>query len=210
MDGEYHTTTTTMPRIFLLPLLLCLVPGHVAAFAPSKSIAFARSATRPSSSSLNLLDPLATTSTDNVLNMANSYWLATIDSDIANIPDNEFTSVFTGGIIVMLGGVLSALIVGFILEKRNLYANVVADSYAQGAQDEEFWKGLSDEEKKKTKELLQKVNRSLEGEASVETKETTTTSAGEPVASASLKEEAEPKQETKLKEESKADMFSDY
>jgi hypothetical protein len=57
----------------------------------------------------------------------------------------------------MFGGVLSALMVGFILERGDLYANVVADSYAQGAQDEEFWKGLSEEEKKKAEEMLQRI-----------------------------------------------------
>ena len=60
----------------------------------------------------------------------------------------------------MMGGIVSALIVGFILESRNLYATVVADSYAQGAEDEEFWKGLSEEEKKKAQELLQKLKAS--------------------------------------------------
>jgi hypothetical protein len=90
--------------------------------------------------------------------MASNMWISTIDSDIANIPQNEFAPVFMGGIIVMFGGVISALIVGYILESKNLYANVVADSYAQGADDEEFWKGLSDEEKKKTQALIDKLN----------------------------------------------------
>lgn len=58
----------------------------------------------------------------------------------------------------MFGGVLSALIVGFILERGNLYANVVADSYVQSAQDEEFWKGLSDEEKKKAQQMIDRLN----------------------------------------------------
>lgn len=89
--------------------------------------------------------------------MASNMWISTIDSDIANIPQNEFAPVFMGGIIVMFGGVISALIVGYILESKNLYANVVADSYAQGADDEEFWKGLSDEEKKKTQALIDKL-----------------------------------------------------
>ena len=52
----------------------------------------------------------------------------------------------------MFGGVLSALVVGFILDRGDLYATVAAESYLQGADDEEFWKGLSDEEKKKTLE----------------------------------------------------------
>lgn len=90
--------------------------------------------------------------------MASNMWISTIDSDIANIPQNEFAPVFMGGIIVMFGGVISALIVGYILESKNLYANVVADSYAQGSDDEEFWKGLSDEEKKKTQALIDKLN----------------------------------------------------
>lgn len=89
--------------------------------------------------------------------MASNMWISTIDSDIANIPQNEFAPVFMGGIIVMFGGVISALIVGYILESKNLYANVVADSYAQGSDDEEFWKGLSDEEKKKTQALIDKL-----------------------------------------------------
>lgn len=58
----------------------------------------------------------------------------------------------------MFGGVISASIVGYILESKDLYANVVADSYAQGADDEDFWKGLSDEEKKKTQALIDKLN----------------------------------------------------
>lgn len=58
----------------------------------------------------------------------------------------------------MFGGLLSALIVGYILDSRNLYASVVADSYAQGADNEEFWKGLSGEEKKKAQALIDKLN----------------------------------------------------
>lgn len=99
----------------------------------------------------------------NSLHSMNSLVLATIDADIANIDDNKFGLVFAGGIAVMVGGVLSALIVGFILERGDLYASVVADSYLQGAQDEEFWKGLSEEETKKTQELLSKVKASKEG-----------------------------------------------
>lgn len=95
--------------------------------------------------------------------VTNSLIVATIDSDIANIPTNEFAPVFAGGIVVMFGGLLSALVVGFIVDKRNLYANLVADSYAQGEDDEEFWKGLNEEEKKKTQELLQRVRESKQG-----------------------------------------------
>ena len=98
--------------------------------------------------------------------VVNTLIVATIDSDIANIPTNEFAPVFAGGVVVMFGGLLSALVVGFIVDKRNLYANLVADSYAQGEDDEEFWKGLNEEEKKKTQELLQRVRESKQGGSS--------------------------------------------
>jgi hypothetical protein len=34
-----------------------------------------------------------------ILNTVNHLWIATIDSDIANIPENEFATVFAGGIV---------------------------------------------------------------------------------------------------------------
>ena len=86
-----------------------------------------------------------------------SNWIATIDADIANIPDNEFAPIFMGGILVMFGGVLSAIILGFILEKGDLYANVVADSYMQQGNDEEFWRGLSEEERIQGTEILRQL-----------------------------------------------------
>ena len=86
-----------------------------------------------------------------------SHWIATIDADIANIPDNEFAPIFMGGILVMFGGVLSAVILGFILEKGDLYANVVADSYMQQGNDEEFWRGLSEEERIQGTEILRQL-----------------------------------------------------
>ena len=93
----------------------------------------------------------------------NSLLIATIDSDIASIPDNEFATVFAGGIVVMFGGLFSALFVGWLVDSRNLYATIVADSYAQASadgDDEEFWKGLSEEEKIKTQELLKRLKAS--------------------------------------------------
>lgn len=58
----------------------------------------------------------------------------------------------------MLGGLLSAVFVGTIVDKKDLYATIVADSYAQSSDnDEEFWKGLSEEEKIKTQEFLSKM-----------------------------------------------------
>ena len=108
----------------------------------------------------------------------------------------------------MLGGVLAALMVGFILERGDLYANVVADSYAQGAEDEEFWKGLSEEEKKKTQEILQKIKDSKQGGSKqseaplVQPVQDVATSTDEPSPKAA---------DTPTSNQSKqVDMFSDY
>lgn len=59
----------------------------------------------------------------------------------------------------MIGGVFSAVMVGFLLESNNSYASVVADSYAQGG-DEEFWDSLSPEDQVKAKELIKKLKAS--------------------------------------------------
>jgi hypothetical protein len=98
----------------------------------------------------------------------------------------------------MFGGVLSALMVGFILERGNLYASVVADSYAQGGDNEEFWAGLSETERKKAEEVLQKIRDTKGG--------TVPASAAEPVMAA-----AQPIVSNEAKPEAKpVDMFSDY
>lgn len=142
--------------------------------------------------------------------IANSLIVATIDADIANIPTNEFAPIFAGGIAVMFGGLFSALAVGFIIDKRDLYVNIVADSYAQGADDAEFWKGLSEEEKKKTQELLQRLKESKEGGQNeksadigqiVSPKTTNLASNGAKIAS------ADP---TVIQEKKEIGMFSDY
>ncbi|KAG7363413.1 hypothetical protein IV203_026773 [Nitzschia inconspicua] len=114
-----------------------------------------------SSSSLQVFDPISVPSAD-LWNTAQSLWVATIDADIDKIPENEFATVFAGGIVVMLGGVISALIVGAILEKGDLYATLAAESYIQSEDDAEFWKNLSEEEKKKAQILLSKIKEGKE------------------------------------------------
>lgn len=145
--------------ILVAVFLLALVSSARAAFVGNSNsvTAFRRtSSSQSQQQSMNML-PDPSSFTDSVMSSSNML-LSTIDSDIANIPTNEFAPVFMGGIVVMFGGVLSALIVGFILERGNLYANVVADSYAQSEEDEEFWKGLSEEEKKKAQAMIDKLN----------------------------------------------------
>lgn len=85
------------------------------------------------------------------------FLIATIDSDIASMSSNEFAPVFMGGIAVMFGGLLSAIFVGVVVDRKDLSAQIVAESYSQGPDDEEFWKGLSEEEKKKAQELLKRI-----------------------------------------------------
>ena len=105
-----------------------------------------------------LLDDTAVTATTSIF-QSTSTFLSTISADIDNIPQDEFGKVFAGGIVVMIGGVFSALMVGFLLESGNSYASVVADSYAQGG-DEEFWDSLSPEDQVKARELIAKLKAS--------------------------------------------------
>jgi hypothetical protein len=100
----------------------------------------------------------------------------------------------------MFGGVLSVLIVGFILDRGDLYTNVAAESYLQSSEDEDFWKGLSEEEQNRAKDVLEKIKES-KGEVSTNNPATTPMFAAE---SASVTED-------KPAESSKPDdMFSDY
>eukprot|EP00980_Cylindrotheca_fusiformis_P006312 scaffold1352_cov144-Cylindrotheca_fusiformis.AAC.18 len=135
---------------------------------------------------------------------AGNFWLATIDGDIDAIPDNEFATVFAGGIAVMIGGVFSTMIVGLILDKGDLYANLAAESYLQSSEDGEFWKGLSDEEQKKTEEVIKKI-KSAKGEGNVEASVAT-------VDTDNKKHPRQPSKELEPTEASSAvkDMFSDY
>ena len=152
----------------------------------------------------------------------NNFLLATIDADIANISDNEFAPIFPGGIMVMFGGILSALIVGFILESNNSYANVIADSYAQSEDDEEFWKGLSDEEAIKVREAMQKLKAAKEGgtssstsskEVAANTMASETVAVVEPPSAATTADNTKKVTAMPSKETQNAgadDMFSDY
>mmetsp|Transcript_7464 Transcript_7464/g.14130 ORF Transcript_7464/g.14130 Transcript_7464/m.14130 type:complete len:243 (+) Transcript_7464:158-886(+) len=94
--------------------------------------------------------------------LSSSHLISTISADIDNIPQDDFGTVFAGGIAVMIGGVLSTLIVGFLLERGDSYANVVAESYAQGG-DEEFWRSLSPDDQERAREMLEKLRESKKG-----------------------------------------------
>merc|ERR1719203_1011415 len=79
----------------------------------------------PSITSLNLWLP-----DEHALTSASSF-IATIDSDIANIPDNEFGKVFAGAGVIMLGSILSTVFVGFLIESTDGYADLVAETYVE-------------------------------------------------------------------------------
>jgi hypothetical protein len=123
--------------------------------------------------------------------------LATIDADIEKISNEDFGLVFAGGIFVMIGGVLSALIVGFILQRSNNYAQIVADSYAQGG-DDAFWNSLSPEDREKTKEMIEKLRQSKSGVDSVQSRPT-----GQETQDKKLLKERDIQRET-------VSMFNDY
>mmetsp|Transcript_16863 Transcript_16863/g.23444 ORF Transcript_16863/g.23444 Transcript_16863/m.23444 type:complete len:202 (+) Transcript_16863:148-753(+) len=196
--------------VLLFAALLCcsgssVVDGAFVTGGPPTTASFSRSARGPSGA----VKPTGT-SHNMLLDSSSSFaastnlLISTIDSDIAKIPENEFAPVFMGGIAVMFGGVLSAVIVGAILESRDSYASIVADSYVQGAEDEEFWKGLSDEEKTKMEGLLQKVRDSKkDSEGSVPQNANALT---EDTAAAATTSSIE----VPMKEEKELDMFSDY
>ena len=109
-----------------------------------------------------------------------------------------------------MGGVLSALIVGFLLEKGDLYASVAAESYLQSAESEDFWKGLSEEEKKKTEEVLAKIKAQKEGggaPAALASTEIQEPAATTPAASSDSQENSSMAPAVASKP---TDMFSDY
>jgi len=180
---------------------LALLTPSQSFLSPSQNQGF-RNNLPPEKTALNLHDV-----SEIVTTAANNLWLATIDADIDAIPDNEFATVFAGGIAVMFGGVLSTVIVGFILDKSDIYANLAAESYLQTVDDEEFWKGLSAEEKVMAEAAL---NRIKESRGEVVPPPTEPAGAEEPAAS--MASSVEKTTEKGSQEESSVpkDMFSDY
>lgn len=127
-----------------------------------------------------------------------STYISTIDSDIANIPDDEFGKVFAGGGVIIFGSILSTIFVGFLIESSNSYADLVAETYAEQdfvtedkKQKEEYLNslGLSDEEKAETEEMVRAFREKKMRKAGTWTEE-------------------DEMEKAKAKEE--RDMFSDY
>ena len=120
----------------------------------------------------------------------------------------------------MIGSVISAMMVGFMLEKGDLYASVAAESYLQSGDDEAFWKTLSDEEQVKAREILDKIKSSSKketrGESSTGSSPTTTGSSSRVVVDsnvavgASSMSEPPARAAAPVQASKPADMFSDY
>ena len=112
----------------------------------------------------------------------------------------------------MVGGLISTTLLGTIIEKKDLYANLAAESYIDMADDPAFWKkmteGMSPEEQEKAKELMAKIKAQRAGE-SVEAPlamSSEPTSSVEPIQSSSAPSETAKDEATTASN----DMFSDY
>ena len=112
----------------------------------------------------------------------------------------------------MIGGLICVIIVGTLIDKGDLYANLAAESYIQTADDKEFWKNMSEDEKRKAEAMLSKIKdgkdkgldeKELQASvmAEVEGDSQTTTSSSAPSERPAKKTEAA---------KASADMFSDY
>jgi hypothetical protein len=147
-----------------------------------------------------------TTTTAATTHAAQNLWIATIDSDIANIQLEEFRKVFAGGIAVMAGGLISTTMVGYILKKKDLYTSLAAESYLDMAKDDpDFWKkmsdGLSEQEKAKVETWrIEQLPQQEGGDAVVNVVDNSSSSSNVETANAAEKETAK----------ASNDMFSDY
>ena len=148
---------------------------------------------------------------------AQNLWIATIDSDIANIQLEEFRKVFAGGIAVMAGGLISTTMVGFILKKKDLYTSLAAESYLDMAKDDpDFWKkmsdGLSEQEKAKVETWRIKQLQQQEGGNAVVNVVDSSSSSSSSTSSNDNEKEQVVSSSNADKETAKAsnDMFSDY
>lgn len=189
---------------------------------PTQSQLTSSATTTTTTTTLGALPIDATTPID-ITNAAQSMWVATIDSDIANIQLEEFRLVFAGGLAVMFGGLISTTLLGTLIDKKEgLYADLAVESYIDMADDPDFWRkmteGMSPEEQEKAKELMAKIKAQREGD------ETPATNKDSPISSSSASDGGEASGSTeattpapveaaaKGEETAKAsnDMFSDY
>ena len=108
----------------------------------------------------------------------------------------------------MLGGLVSAIVVGTMVDKGNLSVQLVADLY----DDAELWKGLSEEEKMKAQKMLQEMQEGESGGAVTSlpavAADSETIDSPSPVATTPAA--TSPASPTPVTGSSKKDMFDDY
>lgn len=113
---------------------------------------------------------------------------------------------------VMIGGLLSTTLLGTIIDKKDLYAKLAAESYADMADDPEFWKqmteGMSPEEKEKAKELMERIKADKEGRPAPVTSLEATATTSDDAETSSLAAPTETPEDEAAKASN--DMFSDY
>ena len=112
----------------------------------------------------------------------------------------------------MIGGLLSTTLLGTIIDKKDLYAKLAAESYADMADDPEFWKqmteGMSPEEKEKAKELMERIKADKEGRPAPVTSLEATATTSDDAETSSLAAPTETPEDEAAKASN--DMFSDY
>lgn len=189
--------------------------------APVRAAVTTSTSKRPGSSNTALNLSVDPTQLPDALSSA-SLHLATVSADIDSIPTDEFGLVFAGGIAVMLGGVVSALIVGLLLDSGDSYSSVIAESYEgrvtkeEIMADDEFWSKLTPEQQEEAKKLLGKVKESKErggtGLPLVGEREEAPADADAAAASAETEQEAfvVPTPMAEKKPKQAVSMFDDY
>jgi hypothetical protein len=116
----------------------------------------------------------------------------------------------------MVGGLISVIIVGTLVEKGDLYANLAAESYIQSADDKEFWKNLSEDEKRKAELMLSKIKEGKEkgivDEKELQASVMAAVEGETPQATTNSSDGASTERPSEKKAVAKAssDMFSDY
>ena len=116
----------------------------------------------------------------------------------------------------MIGGLISTTLLGTIIEKKDLYANLAAESYIEMADDPSFWKqmteGMSPEEQEKAKELMAKIKAQREGEQQGQQPQAMASQGIEARSSSTELEEKSSPAPVEADDTAKAsnDMFSDY
>jgi len=118
----------------------------------------------------------------------------------------------------MFGGLISTTLLGTLIDKNDLYADLAVESYIDMADDPDFWRkmteGMSPEEQEKAKELMAKIKaqrESEEGSAVDVGKSPVLASDSEAEAASAVTTTPAPVEAAK-EETAKAsnDMFSDY